>query len=220
MTVTVRRGRHDRRDGRDPLRHRVVEVVSACLLGLATVGSAWCAYQASQWNERSAEEARISALDRVEGTRQHSLAATTVSYDTNVITAYADAVATEQTELAQLYRDTLVRPGVLPILDRWEAEIEEGRSPRNLLEDEAYLDELFGPYREADQRAEHHAELSVEAGRNAVDHLVTTVLLAVALFFAGVTNVFRGLVIKLTAVTCSGLVVAFAAARISELPVV
>ena len=205
---------------RDPLRHRVVEVVSAILLGLATVGSAWCAYQASQWNERSAEDARISTVARVEGTRLHSLAATTVAYDTNTITAYADAVVTDQTDLAQLYRDTLIRPEFLPILDRWESEIADGRSPTNLLEDDEYLDGLFGPYREADQRAERHSELSVEAGRNAVDHLVTTVLLAMALFFAGVTNIFRGLAVKVMAVTCSGLVVAFAAARISELPVV
>lgn len=206
-------------DPRDQLRHRVLEVLSACLLGIATVGSAWCAYQASQWNEKAADEARLSAEARVEGTRLHSLAATTVTYDTNVITAYANAVATDQTDLARLYRDTLVRPEFLPILDRWETEVERGRSPRNLLEDEAYLDALFEPYRVADERAEHHAELGVEAGRNAVDHLVTTVLLAVGLFFAGVTNVFRGLAIKVLTAACSGLVVALAASRIAELPV-
>lgn len=203
----------------DLRRNRVLEVVAACLLGLATVGSAWGAYQASQWNERAAEDARISQVARVEGTRLHSRAATTVAYDTNVITAYADAVATDQTDLAQLYRSTLVRPEFLPILDRWEAELERGESPTNLLEDQDYLDGLFGPYQTADRRADRYSDLSVADSRNAANHLVTTVLLAMALFFAGATNAFRGMTIKVTAVLCSGLILAFAASRLAELPI-
>ena len=30
--------------------HRIIEVLTVLLLAIATVGSAWCAYQVSQWN--------------------------------------------------------------------------------------------------------------------------------------------------------------------------
>ncbi len=200
-------------------RNTALEVVAACLLGLATVGSAWCAFQASQWNERSTEHARTAQIALVEGNRLHSLAATTIAYDTNVITSYAEAVATGETKLAALHRTTLMRPGFLPILDRWEAEVGRGESPTNLLDDGEYLDDLFGPYRLADQRAGEASAASVTAGRNAVEHLATTVLFAMALFFAGITTSFRSMAVKMATATAAGMIVAVAAARIADLPI-
>jgi hypothetical protein len=45
------------------------------------------------------------------------------------------------------------------------------------------------------------------------------VVLAVALFFAGITNIFRGFGIKLLAVTFSGTMLVFAATLVADLPV-
>lgn len=204
---------------RDLLQHRAIEMLSAFILGLATVGTGWCAYQSAQWNQRASADSQASADARTEGTRLYNLATTSVAYDTNVITAYADAVASDQPELAELYNDVLVRPEFRPILNRWKVDLARGETPTNLIEDQDYIDGLFGPYREADTRADKLARSGVQDGRNAIDYLVATVLLAMTLFFAGVTNVFRGTTVKLISVSAAGLVLALAASRITGLPV-
>ena len=38
--------------------HRILEVLTVLLLGAATVGSAWCAYEVSQWNRVETDFAR------------------------------------------------------------------------------------------------------------------------------------------------------------------
>ena len=47
--------------------HRILEVATVLLLALATVGSAWCAYQVSQWNGIDTDLARASAAARLNG---------------------------------------------------------------------------------------------------------------------------------------------------------
>ena len=200
---------------------RVIEILAVLLLGIATVGSAWCGYQATRWNDKEGDLARAASDVRIEGARLFSLATQRVSYDANIVAQYAQALASGDQRLQQFYRTTLVRPDFLPILDEWQAQAAGGTgSPPNLLQNQAYMDAQFADYRAADARAEELSRESDEASRNGSAFVLTTLLLAMALFFAGVTTTFKIRFARIALLAGAGLTICFAAARVASLPVV
>ena len=66
-----------------------------------------------------------------------------------------------------------------------------GDTPPQLLEDRAYLDAQLAGYEETNAAAETKDLEASEAGDNADEYVLMTLLLATALFFAGVTTSFR-----------------------------
>jgi hypothetical protein len=198
---------------------RILEILAVLLLGVATVGTAWCAYQSSQWTGTQTELARAASDERVEASRLFILASQRIGYDSMLVTDYAQARVEARDTLAQFYRQSLVRPGFLPVLDRWEATLQAGGQPTNLLEDTAYLDAQLTDYRAAENRAEELATQSTQAGEHAEDYVITTILLAVALFFAGVFSSFRFLPARVLLLLAAIATIAVAAARVAALPV-
>ena len=134
---------------------RALEVLAVLLLGIATIGSAWCGYQATRWNTEQAELSQEALDAQVEGAQLFGLATQVVSYDSNLVAQYARAIVDGDDELAEFYRETLIRPGFLPTLERWEEQLAAGgEAPPNLLTDETYLDEQLGDYRSTQARSE------------------------------------------------------------------
>jgi hypothetical protein len=207
-------------DGAPVMRgERLLEILAMLLLGIATVGSAWCGYQASKWNGEQSSIARSASDARVEASRLFGLATQAVSYDASFVATYAQAYQAGNTTLTTFYRTSLVRPAFLPVLDEWEAEVKAGKAPANLLSDPAYLDAQYGPYREAEARSETLSLASEEAGNNSDAFVLTTLLFAVALFFAGVTSSFRFRTVRIFLLIGAVVTIAFAAARLIDLPV-
>ncbi len=126
--------------------NNLLEVLAVVLLGVATIGSAWCGYQATRWNGREGDLSREAAVTQTEVARLFGLATQTVSYDANMIAQYAQAVSDGNEPLMEFYRQTLIRPEFLPILDDWEAKIAAGEAPTNLLQDTEYLDQQMEQY--------------------------------------------------------------------------
>jgi hypothetical protein len=198
---------------------RLLEVLAVALLGVATIGTAWCGYQATRWNGEEADLARQSGALQVEAARQFGLATQIVSYDSNIISQYANARAADDANLMRFYRETLIRPDFLPIVDEWEQQVAAGESPENLLQDEDYRDAQLAPYRESQTRAEGLSLEAQEAGNEADDYVLTTLILASALFFAGLTTSFRVRLARVLLLTGSSLLIAYAATRLAELNV-
>jgi hypothetical protein len=201
-------------------RDRTIEIIAVLMLGVATVGSAWCGYQATRWNGEQARLTHVSTDSRVEASRLFSLATQTVAYDTNMVSQYAQAVVAKNDKLKAFYRASLIRPDFIEILDQWEAQVAAGTLPTNLLDDKAYLDSQFATYRAAEATAEQATSAGEEAGKNADAFVLTTLLLAIGLFFAGVTSSFRFPTARLLLVAASAVTLAVAAARLVDLPIV
>ncbi len=169
---------------------RLIEIVTVLLLGVATVGSAWSAYQVAQWNGIETDEARSSAVFRIDASREYALATQIVAYDSATVAQVAAAAAADDEQLLTFLRETLVRPGFAPILDSWEAQVAAGETPTNLIADEDYLDPLFAASAAAEDEATAATALSEDAGSNADDYIRLTLFFASALFFAGITASF------------------------------
>jgi hypothetical protein len=109
-----------------------------------------------------------------------------------------------------------VRPDFLSVIESLEQGTFEGG---NLLENQEYTQAQLGSYNDTIARAEAATERSQVAGENADDYVVLTLVLASALFFAGVTSSFRMRALRIALLTLSGLAVAGVAARLADLPI-
>jgi len=199
---------------------RIIEIIAVLMLGIATLGSAWSGYQASQWNGRQNDDARAATDARVEASRQFGLATQKVAYDASMVAQYAQAFIDGNEKLTTFYRTTLFRPGFLPVIDRWEAAVRAGGSPpSNLFQDTQYISEVFVDYQAAEVVADTATRKSAEAGSLGDDYVLMTLLLASALFFAGVTTSFRLRVPRLMLLAAAGLTIAYAASRLVTLDV-
>ena len=174
-----------------PFVDRLIELIAVVLLGITTVGSAWCGYQASKWGIENSDLMQEASDQHVEGARLFGAAIQRVSYDSMTVAQYAEARQAGNERLARFYRTSLVRPQFLPTLDRWEAEVRAGRTPNGLAADPEYLAEQFADYQETVAAAEAATQAGQEASDNATGYVATTIMLAIALFFAGVTASFQ-----------------------------
>ena len=198
---------------------RLIEIITVVLLAVATVGSAWSAYQVSKWNGVETDEARASAVLRIESSREYALATQKVSYDAATVAQYASAVADENQELQDFLRATLVRPGFVPIFESWEAQLAAGQTPTNLLADDDYLGELFAASDALDVEAGQASLRGEEAGANGDDYIQLTLFFASALFFAGITASFNNRLPRIVLLLGSAAILAFAGVLLGGYPI-
>jgi hypothetical protein len=198
---------------------RIVEVMAVLVLGAATVGSAWCGYQATRWNGDETALGRDASDRRVEAAREFGLATQRVAYDSATAAQYAAALASDNERLQTFVRDSLVRPDFRPLLDDWEQIAAAGGTPPNLLEDADYLQDQLVSYDQLSAQAEALDLEATDAGAIADDYVLTTLLFAAALFFAGLTTSFRFRLARLLLLSGSIVLVAAAGARLADLPV-
>ena len=198
---------------------RLLEVIAVVLLAVTTLGTAWCGYQSSQWSGVQSDENQRRTSHQLEANRRFALATQTFSYDSNVIALYTQAVQEKNTELAQFYRNTMVRKELLPFLDEWEATVRGGGTPTPLLEDPQYVDARSSGYRSEQEAAEKAAGAAQQAADNSQAYTLATIVLAVALFFAGVTASFRYRPARVLLIVLSLLTLSIAATRLADLPI-
>ncbi|HWH99395.1 MAG TPA: hypothetical protein VNT27_03625 [Propionibacteriaceae bacterium] len=199
---------------------RLLQLIAVVLLGITTIGTAWCGFQASRWNGHSGDLNGVASARRVEGSRLFGLATQRITYDSMVVAKYAEAGQARNVELQKFYRESVVRPDFLPFLDRWEAAVKAGDPAVGVFEDKEYLAGQFAAYDETVVAAEQATTESQKAGEAADAYVGTTILLAVALFFAGIESSFRFRVARLLLLLAATGAVAVAAARLVDLPVI
>jgi len=199
---------------------RLLQLIAVVLLGITTIGTAWCGFQAARWNGQSGDLNGVASERRVEASRLFGLATQKITYDSMVVAKYAEATQEGNDKLLQFYRKSVVRPAFLPVLDRWEAGVKAGDPTVGVFEDEEYLAEQFAAYEETVAAAEQATQESHEASEAADAYVGTTILLAMALFFAGVESSFQFRFARLLLLILATGAVAVAAARIVDLPVI
>jgi hypothetical protein len=203
-----------------PLADRFLEMFVVVVLGIATVGTAWCGFQAARWNGQSGDLTGVASAQRIEGSRLFGLATQRVTYDSMVVAKYAEAAQQRNVQLQQFYRQSVVRPPFLPFLDRWEAAAKAGEPTVGVFEDKDYLAEQFADYNTTVAAAEQAAQESQRADEVAEAYVGTTILLAIALFFSGVTSSFLSRFARILLMIGATGAVALAAARIAGLPII
>ena len=204
----------------EPFSGRIIEIIAVLVLGITTVGTAWCGYEAFPV-ERPADRP-LSGRRRTNRWSRADFSAwppRKISYDSTLLGQYAVAYRAGDEKLMQFYRTSLMRPALLPFLDEWVPQVKAGQTPANLLSDPSYTNEVMADYTAASTRSADLERQSTEAGLVANRYLVTTILLAVGLFFGGVTTSFRWPAAKVAMIALAVIAVALAATRLVDLPI-
>lgn len=198
---------------------RFLEIFAVILLGVATVGTAWCGLQSSLWNGQQDDLSNQLSEERIEANRLFGAAAQAMSYDAQMLAQYASAVREDDTRAQQFYRRVLMREQFVPFVDRWQRTIESGGRPPNIMDDTEYVSTMRAPFEAADATVQRTSDQAKQAGQTADSYVLLTVILAASLFFAGVTSSFRFPVVRLLLLSGALACVGLAAARLVDLPI-
>jgi len=165
------------------------ELLATVLLVLAALGTSWSSYQATRWNgEQAAAAGRTNGI-RIEASRAQGLAEAQTQVDVATFIAWADADQRGEQELAQFYVDRF-RDEFQTAFDAWLATrpLTNAEAPATPFAMQEYQLDSRGQAEQLDAQAEASAaEVRLDIQRSS-NYVLTVVLYAVVLFFAGMST--------------------------------
>jgi hypothetical protein len=170
------------------------ELVVTVLLVVAALGTSWSSYQATRWNgEQAAAASRTSAI-RISAARAQGLSQAQTQVDVATFIAWADANRSGDRRVAAFYVDRF-RDEFRPAFDAW-------RATRPFADPDAPPTPFAMPEYQLASRTEAEsldAQSEASAAQVRLDiqrssnYVLTVVLYAVVLFFAGMSTRLRNL---------------------------
>jgi hypothetical protein len=170
-------------------RQRRVELFATMLLAVAAVATAWGTYQSSRWRGEQAADSTKATAAHIESSQASTRAGQLTQVDIATFTQWIDADVAGNSKLAQFYRRRF-RKEFRPAFAAWIA-----TSPRT--NPTAPLSPFaMRQYNVAEAvRAERlntaagvQTDAAGEANQRSGDYVLSVVLFAVALFFAGMAT--------------------------------
>ena len=205
--------------GKEPPKKRWVEPVTAVLMALATVGTAWCSYKSASWTRQSNRLMNeYNSLERRAGvlTLQGMQSATIHSAMFMQMLAAQEA---GNEKLANFYVERFP-PDVRKAYDAWLAQ-KPFENPK--ADPHPFVPNLYEPRgsREAAElsaKAANNLLVARRAGNTSGQYLANTVLFATMLFFANAVLKFEQKRVRVVAFAFAVAVFAFAVVRTALLP--
>lgn len=190
----------------DNRRNYLLEILSAVILSLATVASAWCAYQSSLW--RSVESALVveALKTRAESIRNSSKATQLTAIDVSMFMQYIEAYSQENVVLMNFLYDRF-QPELKTALDAWiklDPLVNED-APISPFVMEEYISPLQIKSEELLEIAQEKIDQSIRASKNSDNYALLTVIFASVLFFSGIISKFESVKIQLILLTIGAL---------------
>jgi hypothetical protein len=165
------------------------ELLATVLLVVAAVATSWSSYQATRWNGEQAKAASSTGAIRIQAARAQSLGQAQSQVDVATFIAWADAKLHGDDKLATFYVDRY-RAEFRPAFDAWLATdpLTNSDAPATPF---AMPDYQVAARNQAD-RLDAAAEVSAAGVRRDIqrssNYVLSVVLYAVALFFAGMST--------------------------------
>jgi hypothetical protein len=207
----------DSESGRS-VRERRVETVAAILLSIATVVTAWSAYQATRWSGVQAGAYTTASARRTESVRASTLANRQILIDVTVYLDWLDAARLGEDELARDL-EVRMRDEFKPAFAAWLGSVPAGTLPdgtpftrpeyRLAAEEEAAQLE--------DEAAAEFTE-GQEANQTADDFVLAAVLFASVLFFSGLGGTFDSYRVQVFLLSMAGVMLVLGAVIVLTLP--
>lgn len=201
-------------------REHQIELITVILLSLAALASAWCGYQATQWNgEQASHFFRASGL-RAEATHLRTVASLQANLDAGMLRDWEQAyVAGDQTRMNFYWNR---------FSDELTVAAEEWLTLEPLTNPAAPPSPLVMPsYRLAE--AERADQLDAEADRNVIegenannrsgDYVFNTVIFATVLLFAGLATKVGSIAARGLAIALSGIFLILGTVQLFLMPV-
>jgi hypothetical protein len=168
-----------------------MELAAAVILATATVLAAWAAYQATRWSGVQASAYNLGVTKRTDAAQATSVFAAETLIDIQVWLSWLQQVA-DQDEEAATFLEERMPDTFKPAFDAWLAQVPEGEIPPGTpFEMDAYGSPSELEILRLNDEADALIEEAHRANQIADDFVLTAVIMALVLFFAGVATRFE-----------------------------
>jgi hypothetical protein len=190
------------------------------LLSLATVGTAWCSYQATTWGaatqrimNQSLAASRQAATDQLRASQVALL-------DVLLFSQHINARAGSNDSLSKFYSDRF-RGEAKVAFDAWLATrpFENSEAPPHPFVTNLYQPKLLTDAARAEDEAQRFRRESGEAGRISRAYVLVTVLLATSLYCGGTATKFNTRKVRIAVLALGLFMFCYAGFRLWLLPV-
>lgn len=199
---------------------RRIELISAVVMAVATILTAWSAYQSARWGgESSLHELRVVGA-MVNQSRYSNLAEQRRSLDVGLFGQWAGAVSAGDARLADFIFNRFPEPLKTAVVV-WQATdpLNNTAAPSSpFMMPEYALRESAEELRWA-ETAEIESVAAERAGDISDEYLLFTVIFATTLFFAGISGKFGSFAINVVVLALGGLTLLISAVIMFTLPV-
>jgi hypothetical protein len=174
-----------------------IELAAAVILALATIVAAWSAYQATRWGGVQAASSRSALEARASASQLTTIYAAEVQVDVQLWTLWLQQKANDD-EPGAAFVEERFRDEFKPAFDAWIGLASEGEPPPGTpfaLPEYAPESRTAAEARLVD--SDEFAETSAEANQTGDNFVLTAVIMASVLFFAGVGTKLKGRAVRL-----------------------
>lgn len=201
-------------------RQMVLESVALVLLSLATVGTAWCSFQAAAWGGASQRITNLSMVAGRRATASQLQASQMALLDVALFAQYVNHRGNSNETLARFYSERF-RGEAKTAFETWMAArpFENTNAPAHPFVTNLYQPKLLVDSRQAEAESDRLWQQAGEAGRTSRSYVLITVLLASALFCGGTAPKFDARLLRRGVLLLGLMAFAFALARLVSLPV-
>jgi hypothetical protein len=201
-------------------KNALFEPFALLLLSLATVGTAWCSFQAASWQGAAGGLANLAEASTRKAVTSELQSSQMAVIDILLFSQYINARANSNEVTAQFYADRF-RPEAKAAFQAWLATkpFEASGAPLHPFVPSLYKPKLLTEAEEARAESQRLGQLAGEAGRNGRGYILITVVLACALFCGGTAAKFERAWIRRTVLALGLSSFAFAAIRLLALPI-
>lgn len=168
---------------------RLREITAVAILTVTAVLTAWSGFESSKWGgEMSIAFSRASA-QRIEAARWDGTAKAARGYDLQTFALYVEAVATGDDELAAFVEQRFTE-AFRPAFDEWIAArpLQDPAAPPSPFALDSYVPPGTEEAVAADARADRYFDEALANNQRSDNYTLITVLFALVLFFAAVSE--------------------------------
>lgn len=174
-----------------------IELAAAVILALATIVAAWSAYQATRWGGEQAKATRSALEARADASQLTTVFAAEVQVDVQLWTLWLQQMADENEDGIAFVQERF-RDEFKPAFEAWMALVPEGEAPPGTpFEQPEYAPESRDEATARLADSETFAEVSADANQTGDNFVLTAVIMASVLFFAGVGTKLKGRAVRL-----------------------
>lgn len=199
---------------------RWIEFLSVIVLSLATIMTAWCGYQAAQWDGEQANYYNLATTAQVAASQKANEGIIQTSTEIGLFVEYAAAISTDNTKLADFFFNRFP-PTLRVATNAWLAQnpLQNPEAPLTPFDMDEYVveEQIESEKLQAESVALFHK--ANEANELSDEYILLTVLFATVLFLTGIAGKFQWRVLDAAMLIMGTCVFIYGVIRIASSPI-
>ena len=197
-----------------------LELACVVLLSLASLIAAWSGYQATAWGGEQSARFAEAATKRVESTRASTNANILAIRDASLFSSWAEAYVAGNQQLMDFY-EARFSPQLEVAMDAWVATnpLENPDAPAAPYAMPEYVNPELERANQLEAEAEALFDEGMDANERSDRYVLSTVLAASVLFFAGLATKITWFPLRVSTVTLASILLLYVIASLFTYPV-